>query len=96
MHGTRLATTSVPASGPRTVTTPTPAVNPAFDCFYIYPTVSTQRTNNANLKIQAAEVDAAVAQASQFSPVCRVWAPMYRQRTEASLAKGPGERSDGQ
>lgn len=85
-----LTTTSVPASGPRTVTTPTPAVNPAFDCFYIYPTVSTQRTNNANLKIQAAEVDAAVAQASQFSTLCRVWAPMYRQRTEASLARGLG------
>ena len=85
-----LATTSVPATGPRTVTTPTPAVNPAFDCFYIYPTVSTQRTDNSNLTIQPAEVDAAVAQASPFSTICRVWAPMYRQRTETSLARGLG------
>ena len=85
-----LATTSVPATGPRTVTTPTAAINPAFDCFYVYPTVSTQRSANANLQVQAAEVDAAVAQASPFSTLCRIWAPIYRQRTEASLAQGLG------
>jgi hypothetical protein len=72
------------------VTTPTPAANPAFDCFYIYPTVSNQQTANANLTIQPAEVAAAVNQASPFSTLCRVWAPMYRQRTEESLAKGLG------
>ena len=85
-----LATTSVPATGPRIVTTPTAAGNSPFDCFYVYPTVSTQSTDNANLKIQSGEVGAAIAQASPFSPSCRVWAPMYRQRTEESLAKGPG------
>jgi Protein of unknown function (DUF3089) len=85
-----LATTTVPASGPRTVATPTPAADPAFDCFYVYPTVSTQSSDNANLKIQAGEIGAAVAQASPFSSVCRVWAPMYRQRTAASLQKGLG------
>jgi len=36
------------------------------------------------------EVGAAAAQASPFSPYCRVWAPMYRQGTEQSLAKGLG------
>ena len=85
-----LAMTSVPARGPRTVTSPHPASNSAFDCFYVYPTVSTQPTDNANLKVQAAEVGAAVSQASPFSTLCRVWAPMYRQRTEKSLAKGLG------
>ena len=39
------------------------------------PTTPTSRSSQA-------EVDAAVAQASPFSPLCRVWAPMYRQRTE--------------
>ena len=68
-------------------TTPTSS---RFDCFYVYPTVSTQRKDNANLKIQPAEVGAAVMQASRFSQVCRVWAPMYQQRTEASLEKGLG------
>jgi hypothetical protein len=87
----RLSTTSVPAAGPRAVTTPTPAADPAFDCFYLYPTVSNQPTDNSDLTVQPAEIGEAVAQASPFSTLCRVWAPMYRQRTEASLAKGLGD-----
>ncbi len=63
---------------------------PTFDCFYVYPTVSAQRKDNANLKIQPAEIAVAIAQASRFSQVCRVWAPMYRQRTGASLQQGLG------
>jgi hypothetical protein len=61
-----------------------------FDCFYVYPTVSTQPSDNANLTVQPVEIDAAVTQASRFSSVCNVWSPMYRQRTEQSLAKGLG------
>jgi hypothetical protein len=56
----------------------------------VYPTVSTQQTDNSNLVVQRAEVAAAIAQASRFSQVCRVWAPMYRQRTEVSLLQGLG------
>jgi hypothetical protein len=52
--------------------------------------VSTQKADNANLKIQPAEIGAAVSQAAPFSQECRVWAPMYRQRTATSLAKGLG------
>ncbi len=75
----------VPANGART--TQPGADDPAskFDCFYVYPTVSTERTPNADLTVQPAEVDAAMAQASRFSSVCRVWAPMYRQRTVPTL-----------
>jgi hypothetical protein len=78
----------VPASGPRTVESPTAATTSRFDCFYVYPTVSTQRGLNANLRVQPAEVAAAVDQASPFSRVCRVWAPMYRQVTLAALGQG--------
>ncbi len=85
-----LGATVVPASGARSVIDPTDAVEPPVDCFYVYPTVSRQPTDNADLRIQPAEVAAAVSQASPFSQVCRVWAPMYRQRTTASLAKGLG------
>lgn len=87
---TPLRATTVPASGARTVQRPRVDATSAFDCFYVYPTVSTQHTDNANLKVQRAEVDAAIAQASPFSQVCRVWAPMYRQRTAASLLEGLG------
>lgn len=85
-----LTSTAVPAQGPRKVESSSIDRSSTFDCFYVYPTVSTQPSDNANLEIQPAERLAAKAQASRFSQVCRVWAPMYRQRTEASLTKGLG------
>jgi hypothetical protein len=84
------ASTAVTANGSTTVTPATPTSASRFDCFYVYPTVSTQRKDNANLKVQAVEIGAAISQASRFSPVCQVWAPVYRQRTSTSLAKGLG------
>jgi hypothetical protein len=85
-----LAVTSVPGSGARATADPTPASDPPFDCFYVYPTVSNESGANADLTVQPVEVDAAINQASPFSSVCRVWAPMYRQRTAGSLIKGLG------
>ena len=85
-----LTATAVPAQGPRSVESSSTDPSSGFDCFYVYPTVSTQQSDNASLEIQPGERAAAEAQASRFSQVCRVWAPMYRQRTEASLAKGLG------
>jgi hypothetical protein len=61
-----------------------------FDCFYVYPTVSRQKSANANLTVQPVEVATAIAQVSRFSSVCRIWAPMYRQRTVTSLFSGIG------
>jgi hypothetical protein len=86
-----LASTAVTASGATTVTSATPTSSSKFDCFYVYPTVSPQTTANANLEVQSAEIATAVDQASRFSQVCRVWAPMYRQVTVAGLSKvAPG------
>lgn len=65
-----------------------PAAAAKFDCFYVYPTVSTESGTNADLAVQINEVDAAIAQASQFSNVCNVWAPMYRQTTVSSIESG--------
>jgi hypothetical protein len=85
-----LRSTVVSAEGPRTTENAQAATNSKFDCFYVYPTVSTQETDNSNLAVQSTEVGAAIAQASRFSQVCHVWAPMYRQRTEVSLLQGLG------
>ncbi len=84
----RGTTTVVPASGRRSVVANITDTSSPFDCFYVYPTVSTQPRGNANLSIETGEIGAAVTQASPFSSVCRVYAPIYRQRTEASLAMG--------
>jgi len=85
-----LRTTSIPASGARTTSAPVPAASAPFDCFYVYPTVSTELSDNADLSVQRAEVAVAINQVSPFSTLCRVWAPMYRQRTIFSLLSGLG------
>jgi hypothetical protein len=80
-----LASTSVSANGSTETEAASPATSSKFDCFYVYPTVSGQTTPNANLEVEPVETVTAEAQASRFSQVCQVWAPMYRQRTASSL-----------
>jgi len=80
-----LTATAVGTDGSTAIETPAPAADPAIDCFYLYPTVSQQKTQNSDLKIEAEESRAARAQASPFSPVCRVYAPMYRSLTSRAL-----------
>ena len=85
-----LTTTVVQSSGATSEVTTKVDSGSKFDCFYVYPTVSTERSVNANLTVQPTEVTKAIAQASRFSTVCRVWAPMYRQVTQAELSASPG------
>lgn len=77
--------TVIKANGEKTVVTTTDAKDAPIDCFYVYPTVSTEPTANSDLTIQPAETDVAFDQASRFSQVCRVYAPMYNQLTLASI-----------
>ena len=58
---------------------------PPIDCFYVYPTVSDQKTPNANLTIDPQERSIALYQAARYSQHCRVFAPMYRQGTLTAL-----------
>ena len=74
-------------------TSVTPAAK-KFDCFYVYPTVSAEASLNSDLAIQKEESDIANGQASQFSSVCNVWAPMYRQATQAALGDGEAFTSE--
>ena len=83
-----LTTTVVRANGTTYVQRARPAKNPPIDCFYVYPTVSTQPTANANLHIDPQERAVAIAQASRFSQVCRVYAPMYPQLTLTAISRG--------
>src|SRR3954453_8757714 len=65
-----------------------------IDCFYVYPTVNTEHTGNSDLKAGFEEKDVAHLQASWFSPVCRVFAPMYRQVTAYGNSE-PSLHADG-
>jgi hypothetical protein len=77
---------TVRLDGGRTfVENPQPASNPPIDCFYVYPTVSGEPFFNADEKIGPEEVAIAESQASRFSQVCKVYAPMYPQLTLPAL-----------
>jgi hypothetical protein len=81
-------TTVVQTNGSTSVEMAKKATKSPIDCFYVYPTVSEQPTENANLEIEPQETQVAIDQASRFSQDCRVYAPMYRQITIAALNSG--------
>ena len=58
------------------------------DCFYVYPTVSGQKTLNANRRIGPEQRSVARIQVSRFSGGCRMFAPVYRQVTVGGLFRG--------
>ncbi len=84
-----LATTAVTATGARSASSLKPTASTSFACFYVYGTVSAEPSVNADLKRGKAEITAAEVQATPFSPVCQIYAPIYRQVTLADLAAHP-------
>ncbi|MGZ6968494.1 MAG: DUF3089 domain-containing protein [Acidimicrobiia bacterium] len=80
--------TLVSADGTTRTERPVTAKSRPVDCFYVYPTVSLQPTINANLTIDPNETRVAIAQASRFSQVCQVYAPMYHQLTLRAIGGG--------
>jgi hypothetical protein len=80
-----LTTLTIEADGSRRLGRPTPAADPEVDCFYVYPTTSPQQTINSDLTIDPEQRRAARAQASPFSTVGRMYAPMYRSLTAVAV-----------
>ena len=66
----------ISANGARRVVAAPGSPRRPFDCFYVYPSLSGP-TND--LKIDQAEKQVVVIQASRFGLACRVFAPLYRQ-----------------
>lgn len=58
-----------------------------IDCFYVYPTVSHDPGELSDMKVKVEERAVAREQVARFASVCRIFAPMYRQRTLAALAR---------
>jgi len=89
-----LETTVVSGDGTTGTESAVAAENPSIDCFYVYPTVSGQITQNATFEIDPEERAIAVQQASRFSQVCQVYAPVYRQLTVAAINSGTGDTTE--
>jgi Protein of unknown function (DUF3089) len=85
-----LKTTVVGADGRQPATRVRRARRPKIDCFYVYPTVSSKPTVNANREIEPEQRAVARQQASRFSQVCRPFAPVYRQLTIAGIGLPDG------
>jgi len=71
------------------------AKKPKIDCFYVYPTVSTDAAPNSDMVADPAERTVAQAQAAPFRQACRVFAPLYRQVTLAALRDRMMGKGDG-
>jgi pimeloyl-ACP methyl ester carboxylesterase len=80
-----MTTTVVAPDG--TLTRETFTANPKapIDCFYVYPTVSTDQTPNSDMTVDPAEQNVIRQQFARFSSQCRAFAPMYRQVTLSGL-----------
>jgi hypothetical protein len=56
-----------------------------IDCFYVYPTVSTDAGINSDMTADPAELNVVATQFARFGSKCRPYAPLYRQVTLAGL-----------
>jgi hypothetical protein len=83
-----LTTTVVAADGKLTRETFKADPNAPIDCFYVYPTVSTDRTTYSDMAVDPAEMNVIRQQFARFSSKCRVYAPVYRQVTIGALTRG--------
>ena len=62
-----------------------------IDCFYVYPTISRDPSETSDLIASDQEEGyAALNQAARLGQECRVFAPVYRQRTLAGLVSNMG------
>jgi len=77
--------TVVAADGTLTVQPFVKAADPGIDCFYVYPTVSNDKTPNSDMTANREEESVIAVQFARFASVCRTFAPMYRQVTLTAL-----------
>jgi hypothetical protein len=77
--------TVVAADGTLTPETFIKAEDPPIDCFYVYPTVSNDKTANSDMSAGPEEISVISAQFARFGSVCRTFAPLYRQVTLPAL-----------
>ena len=83
---TPLPTTALNPNGYGSVGSNSIAKDPPVDCFYVYPTVSSDPGLNSDLVPGREERLMTEAQFARFASVCRPYAPMYRQMTYAAVA----------
>ena len=79
------ATTIVAADGKLTREDWKANPNAPIDCFYVYPTVSTDPGGNSDMNAGPEENGVVRSQLARFASQCKVYAPLYRQATLTAL-----------
>jgi DUF3089 family protein len=87
---TDLSTTIISADGKLTHEDWTANPDAEIDCFYVYPTVSTDPGGNSTMVLGPEEKAVARVQFARFGSKCRVYAPLYRQVTLTALRAALG------
>lgn len=72
-----------------------PAKKPKIDCFYVYPTISTDRTPNSDMNPDPAEMNVVRQQFARFGSQCKTYAPVYRQVTLMGLQRVLAQNAGG-
>ncbi len=83
-----LTATEILPDGTRRIEEHIPAEDPAFDCFYIYPTVDLTGPvgNHTDFTDVSPMLVPLLNQAARFNKLCAIYAPLYRQVTLATFA----------
>jgi hypothetical protein len=89
-----LTTSVVAASGAMTREAWTPHANPPIDCFYVYPTISSDPGVNSDMTADAPERNVIRQQFARFGSQCRLYAPLYRQVTLVGLRRAFAPNGD--
>jgi len=79
--------TIVAADGKLTKETWKADPNAPIDCFYVYPTISTDPGQHSDMNPDPAELHVIKQQLARFESKCRPYAPMYRQITLVGCAR---------
>jgi len=80
-------TTVIAADGKMTKETWAANPNAPIDCFYVYPTISTDPTPNSDMNADPAELNVIKQQFARFASKCKPYAPLYRQVTLVGLRR---------
>ncbi|WP_334162101.1 DUF3089 domain-containing protein [Phenylobacterium sp.] len=83
-----LTTTVVKADGTASVEQFKADPKAPIDCFYVYPTVSTDPGVVSDMTANAEELNVVKQQLARFGSKCRIFAPLYRQVTLTALRAG--------
>jgi hypothetical protein len=81
----------VQPSGKQTAEHVQPVTDPPIDCFYVYPTVSREPRDYADMTLSPEVEHVTRAQGAELSSRCRVFAPIYRQATLHLIMRTDGK-----